>query len=578
MEYLLTASQNAEADRYTQDKIGIPQLVLMERAALSVREEIVKLDPSGTFSILIYCGRGNNGADGLALGRLLAEDGRSVQIYLLSEGGQISAAAAKQLSILQALYIPVLSFPSEEKEMPENPARTIVVDALIGIGFHGKIKASAAEAVSSIRKLSGKGAFVLAVDMPTGVNTDTGGADENAVRADLTVTFQYRKRGQVLYPGASYCGKTVIKSIGIVPPPEFSGKEKGDNLVFTMKKEDLSGLPPRPADGNKGTFGKVLLLAGSCGMAGASILAAAAALHTGAGMVRVITPESNRQILQARLPEAMVSCYPDDDPASISRDIEMYADWADSFAAGPGLGTGPAARTMLWTFMKAVSAGRGPRVLVLDADAWQTVDSLTEELSHANDLCYVPAAGEIYVLPMDVPQIIVLDEETFEVKRTIDVPQIYHAIGYDEDRDCFAAIYAEGKGSEKRLTCDILDNTCTKVLRSFPTDTNLVYQGLAVHDSKVYYSCWKREEGSTEHKTVYDDLLEVNDNVVYVYDYEGNLVDAMLIRMPEGYNTFEIEAVSFLGDRMILTFNENLADEDNTLMIGVWGQNSTSLE
>ncbi len=264
MEYLLTASQNAEADRYTQDKIGIPQLVLMERAALSVREEIVKLDPSGTFSILIYCGRGNNGADGLALGRLLAEDGRSVQIYLLSEGGQISAAAAKQLSILQALHIPVLSFPSEEKEMPENPARTIVVDALIGIGFHGKIKASAAEAVSSIRKLSGKGAFVLAVDMPTGVNTDTGGADENAVRADLTVTFQYRKRGQVLYPGASYCGKTVIKSIGIVPPPEFSGKEKGDNLVFTMKKEDLSGLPPRPADGNKGTFGKVLLLRLHC--------------------------------------------------------------------------------------------------------------------------------------------------------------------------------------------------------------------------------------------------------------------------------------------------------------------------
>ena len=412
MEYLLTASQNAEADRYTQDKIGIPQLVLMERAALSVREEIVKLDPSGTFSILIYCGRGNNGADGLALGRLLAEDGRSVQIYLLSEGGQISAAAAKQLSILQALHIPVLSFPSEEKEMPENPARTIIVDALIGIGFHGKIKAPAAEAVSSIRKLSGKGAFVLAVDMPTGVNTDTGGADENAVRADLTVTFQYRKRGQVLYPGASYCGKTVTKSIGIVPPPEFSGKEKGDNLVFTMNKEDLSGLPPRPADGNKGTFGKVLLLAGSRGMAGASILAAAAALHTGAGMVRVITPESNRQILQARLPEAMVSCYPDDDPASISRDIEMYADWADSFAAGPGLGTGPAARTMLWTFMKAVSAGRGPRVLVLDADAVRLVakDNELAEMLVDEKRNFIPVLtphiGEFAALTgTDIPEI-----------------------------------------------------------------------------------------------------------------------------------------------------------------------------
>ena len=212
----------------------------------------------------------------------------------------------------------------------------------------------------------------------------------------------------------------------------------------------------------------------------------------------------------------------------------------------------------------------GNPLLMLETDNWQTVFTRTEHLSHANDLCYDPTANEILVLPMDSPEIIILDEETLGIKRIIDTPQTYHAIGYDENQNCFAAIYASGKGKEKRLICDILDKTCKRVLRSFSTDTNLVYQGMAVHDSKVYYSCWKREDGDRDHRTIYDDLLQVNDNVIYVYDLEGNLLNAILIKMPEGYNTFEIEAISFLDDRMILLFNENLADENNTLMIGVY--------
>ena len=142
---------------------------------------------------------------------------------------------------------------------------------------------------------------------------------------------------------------------------------------------------------------------------------------------------------------------------------------------------------LLMAFLPGESSEGNP-MLMLDADSWQTAFTRTGNLSHANDLCYVPVTGEVFVLPMDSPQIIVLDEETLDVKRIIDTPQTYHAIGYDVTQDCFAAVYASGEGKEKRLICDILDNTCTKVLRSFPTDTSLVYQGLAVHDSKVYYS------------------------------------------------------------------------------------------
>ncbi len=223
----------------------------------------------------------------------------------------------------------------------------------------------------------------------------------------------------------------------------------------------------------------------------------------------------------------------------------------------------------LMSFFNAASPGINP-LLVLDTGSWQIINTVSAELSHANDLCYVPSSGEVFVLPMDAAQIIVLDAESLTVKRTIDTLHIYHAIDYDPQSDSFAAVYASGKGAEKRVICDILDNTCTVAKKSFPVDTNLTYQGLAVHDSRIYYTCWKKKEGNMDHKTVYDDLLQINDNVVYVYDFEGNLVDALLVKMPEGYNNFEIEAAAFSEDSMILQFNENLADENNTLMIGVY--------
>lgn len=193
-----------------------------------------------------------------------------------------------------------------------------------------------------------------------------------------------------------------------------------------------------------------------------------------------------------------------------------------------------------------------------------------DSLSHANDMCYVPEEEEIYVLPMDAPQVIVLDEDTLQIERKIEVSHTYHAIGYDDSQGCFVAVYASGKGKDKRLICDVLERDLKRVITSFPVDTNLTYQGLAVHDSRVFYSCWKKEEGKREHRTQYDDEIPINDNAIFIYDLEGNLLNAVLIHMPEGYNVFEIETVTFYGDKMIAMFNENCADENNTLMTGVY--------
>ncbi len=196
-------------------------------------------------------------------------------------------------------------------------------------------------------------------------------------------------------------------------------------------------------------------------------------------------------------------------------------------------------------------------IYALNVSTWKQNRSGSVPLSHANDMCYVPKSREIYVTPMDSddPRIIVLDESNLSVKRVIRMSANYHAIGYDSAQDCFAAVYASESGTARALTCDILDSTLGKVKKSFSISSNLTYQGLGVHDSKVYYTCWER--GSTSaYEPVYDGILKKNDNVIYVYDYSGTLQKAYLISPPDGYSKFEIETVSFLGNRMILQFNE----------------------
>ncbi len=199
-------------------------------------------------------------------------------------------------------------------------------------------------------------------------------------------------------------------------------------------------------------------------------------------------------------------------------------------------------------------------ILGLNVSTWQQSRTGSAALSHANDMCYVPGTGEVYVTPMDGdnPRVIVLNETDLSLNRTIQLSYNYHAIGYDTAQNCFAAIYATGSGTGRRLVCNILDSTLANVKKSFSISSNLTYQGAAAKDSKLYYSCWERGSTST-YEPVYDGVLQKNDNVIYVYDYSGNLLKTYLINPPAGYNKFEIETVSFLGNRMILQFNEVLS-------------------
>lgn len=369
MEYLLTGKQMRDADRYTTESIGIPAIVLIERAALAVQREALRM--TGWKQCVVFCGRGSNGADGYAAARLLLEEGRNVLTVQTGEDPAPGSAAAVEKQICEHLSGSVLRYGSaawQQKRSGLVQGGLLVVDALCGTGFTGPLRGDVLSAVRTIRQMKQSGALILSVDMPTGVSADDGTAEEDAVPADLTVTFGARKIGQILYPGAIHCGKLVQEEIGI-PRSALRlvcGKTPADS-VFTMQPGDLALIPGRAPDGNKGTFGRVLLLAGSRGMAGASILCAESILRSGAGMVKIITPEENRAILQERLPEAMLHCYDTQRGDGLPVTFDQDLGWANVAAAGPGLGRDPAATAVLRTFVSAFCR-RGRGVLVLDAD------------------------------------------------------------------------------------------------------------------------------------------------------------------------------------------------------------------
>ncbi len=336
MKPIVNSEEMKDCDQHTIQHFGVPSCVLMERAALSVVANMPKKLSHGS-SVLIVCGNGNNGADGLAIARLLYQQGCQVTVAQIPDHGNRSPENKLQGDILLAYGIPVCE--DIRLCMKAQSAYDCVVDALFGIGLSRPPKDVYAAWITAMNSLSG---YKVAVDMPSGVSSDTADVYEAAFCADLTVTFAYQKIGQVLYPGCELCGKTIVAQIGVTQESWMGRKPSG----FQLEYSDLKLLPKRPKRSNKGTFGKVLAIAGSNGMAGAAVFCAQAAYHTGCGLVKIATPIENREILQAALPEAVLLFYPDQtskDSAFVQKQWLDAIQWADAIVIGPGLGTDPRA-------------------------------------------------------------------------------------------------------------------------------------------------------------------------------------------------------------------------------------------
>lgn len=391
MKYILTGNEMAEADRLTSEKIGIPSIVLMERAALSVADEIAQRYPARR-RVTILAGPGNNGADGLAAGRILSDRGYEVQFLLLTGKEPPEGSSAKiQQTILRSCGLNMSEFAKEKLEA-FSPG--VIVDALFGTGLQRPLAGRAAQmAALTAQYCARTGCKVVGLDIPSGISSEDGSIMGCAFECDLTVTFAYYKRGHLMYPGCRFCGETVLREIGIHDRC-FAFAREGRPEMFMYEPGDAAELVGgRDPGGNKGTFGKILIAAGSFSMCGAALLCAKACMRSGAGMVKIFTREENRTIIQQALPEAMLTTYEalpgvgtEEYTAarkaladSLIRDLE----WADVVAAGPAIGLGREGECIVRTILEhageknADAKGRRRAVsgIILDADALRLIAS-----------------------------------------------------------------------------------------------------------------------------------------------------------------------------------------------------------
>ncbi len=350
MEYLVTSNEMRAYDTYTIEQIGIPSLVLMERAALKTAEYI-EMHFSNNSRVLCVCGIGNNGGDGLCVTRLLTEHGMKADAVLIGDENKASAETKTQLSILQNIGIlPYKEIPDKEYD--------IIVDAIFGTGLKREVTGDYKEAIN---KINAKDCTKISIDIPSGIHTDNGKCMGTAVKADITITLAFFKRGLFLYPGSNYAGKIMKADIGISKKSFFEHKP----YMYTFTDDAGKYFPKRIKEGNKGTFGKILLVAGSENMAGAAILAGKSAYKAGAGMVKLVIPEKIREIIQEVLPEALIQTYQNKQGISKEEKECFLAnmEWADTIAIGPGLGISQISKELLKLILCHTQ-----KPLVIDAD------------------------------------------------------------------------------------------------------------------------------------------------------------------------------------------------------------------
>lgn len=390
MQYLLKAKEMKQADQNTIERLGVPSLVLMERAALQVVDTIEreKLNDART---LVVCGMGNNGGDGMAAARMLHLRGKQVQVWLIGTYEKCSNETKKQYDILKAYGIEVREMG--EHELAEQRSLllegeqgtdtyTMVMDALFGIGLSRNIEGRYQDAIEIMNHFHGD---KLSVDIPSGIHVDNGSVMGCAFYADHTVTFAYDKLGLRLYPGAEAAGRVTVADIGITKESFFNKEPQ----TLYLEPVDWKLLPGRRADSNKGTYGKVLVIAGSEEMAGAAYFSAKAAYLTGCGLVKIFTHEKNRTMLNERVPEAILTTY---DGKKYRKELLVEAvNWADVIVIGPGLGTLELSGSILKTVLQTTSVP-----MVVDADALNLLAQEKELLKRPHtDLILTPHLGEM---------------------------------------------------------------------------------------------------------------------------------------------------------------------------------------
>ncbi len=352
---LVTAAEMRALDRHTIDTLGVPGALLMESAGRAVAEAVLELLPPGG-EVVAVCGAGNNGGDGLVAARHLVLLGVSVRVALIGDPAALRGDAAANLARARAAGVPI-----GDASFDATPG-SVLVDAVFGTGLTRRVEGAPAAALRRLRA-AGETCHVVAVDLPSGLDADTGQPQGDVPPADVTVCLGLPKVGLALEPGRSLAGAIRVARIGI--GGSAPGVEPAAELWTRRAAAAL--LPARPAGGHKGTFGHVLVVAGSAGKTGAAALAAEGAARTGAGLVTIACPASLSDILEGLCREAMTAPVPDTSErcfgAAGEEPILALARDRDVVALGPGIGTDVETQALVRRLVARIEAP-----LVLDAD------------------------------------------------------------------------------------------------------------------------------------------------------------------------------------------------------------------
>lgn len=383
-----TAEQMRDFDQRAVEEFGVPSIVLMENAGRHVFKTTKDL-LGGVCNkrIIVVAGSGNNGGDGFVAARHLRDAGAEVTILLLANPEKIKGDAKVNLEILRNTGADIRQV-FEAVEIKSLFAQTnVIIDAIFGTGIKGDITGLPKEIIKAINDSERP---VISVDIPSGIDADTGQVLGISVKADVTVTFALPKLGIVIYPGAEYVGRLVVGDIGI--PKQLFNEI---NVELTEASYVAERLPARPPNAHKGTFGTVVVVAGSAGLTGAAAMAGESALRVGAGLATVAVPLSLQDVMAVKLTEVMTSGLPETHERSISiRALDgalKLADKATAVVLGCGLGTHSETCEFVHAFVRAVQ-----KPLVIDADGLNALSRDTSILEGAHsDLILTPHPGEM---------------------------------------------------------------------------------------------------------------------------------------------------------------------------------------
>ena len=401
------ATEMRALDKAASDFGMIPSIVLMENAALACVGELIKDFDIKKQRVAVFCGKGNNGGDGLAIARHLYNMGVKVNIYLVS-GNDFSGDAKTNYDIVNAMNIPVDTITDTEDFEYVIRSYDVIVDAILGTGIKGTVYGTSFDV---IRLINENARYILSVDVPSGINSDSGKICGICINADKTVTFAAYKIGMFMYPAADFVGEVVVAPISI---PDTDIKSQNLQINVTDSEFARSVISKRANNSHKGDYGKLLVIAGSKGMTGAAYLASQAALKSGAGLVTLACPRSLNPILESKTTEVMTLPVPDNDGCfayeSVSQLLEQ-AEKSDAILIGPGLGRTDDVREIVKTILRNSNVP-----VVVDADSLYAVAQDRELIENcACDLIFTPHTMELSrIMELDVDYI---EENRIQVSR-----------------------------------------------------------------------------------------------------------------------------------------------------------------